>query len=120
MIGDYYWDFQENNGPNVTGDPAISTGALGAVDYDIQLVGDKVALMALDGLSGSELRVVKRPECSRARQHRPGGLGLRPRKHIPVRISALTRVCPCTRYPTSSCRVVVAMDSRPSRLRADG
>ena len=26
MIGDYYWDFQENNGPNVTGDPAISTG----------------------------------------------------------------------------------------------
>lgn len=61
MIGDYYWDFQENNGPNVTGDPAISTGALGAVDYDIQLVGDKVALMALDGLSGSELRVVKRP-----------------------------------------------------------
>ncbi|HRH65513.1 MAG TPA: hypothetical protein PLU53_04400, partial [Bacteroidia bacterium] len=61
MVGDFYWDFQENNGANTSGDPAIFPGALGPVDYAIECAGDRFNLQAMDGLTGSELRLVKRP-----------------------------------------------------------
>lgn len=61
MVGDFYWDFQENNGSNITGDPSIFPGALGPVDYSIECAGDRFNLQAMDGLTGSELRLVKRP-----------------------------------------------------------
>ncbi|MBK9526460.1 MAG: T9SS type A sorting domain-containing protein [Bacteroidetes bacterium] len=61
LVGDFYWDFQENNGANATGDPAIFPGALGPVDYSIECAGDGFNLQAMDGLTGSELRLLKRP-----------------------------------------------------------
>ncbi|HNP47652.1 MAG TPA: T9SS type A sorting domain-containing protein [Bacteroidia bacterium] len=61
MVGDFYWDFQENNGSNVNGDPSIFPGALGPVDYSIECAGDRFNLQAMDGLTGSELRLLKRP-----------------------------------------------------------
>lgn len=61
MVADYYWDFSESTGASAAGDPAIAPGALGPVQYDIECAGDKFNLLAMDGLTGSELRLIKRP-----------------------------------------------------------
>lgn len=61
IMGEYYWDFQENTGADALGNPSISPGALGGVNFDIECAGDMFSLQAMDGLTGSELRLVNRP-----------------------------------------------------------
>ncbi|REK51357.1 MAG: T9SS C-terminal target domain-containing protein [Bacteroidetes bacterium] len=61
IVSTFYWDFQENTGAAANGDPVISAGALGAINYDLQIAGDVFNLQNLDGLTGSELRVIRRP-----------------------------------------------------------
>lgn len=61
MLSTFYWDFQEAVSFTSGGDPIASPGALGTVDYDLQTAGDVYALLAQDGLIGSELRLLRRP-----------------------------------------------------------
>ncbi len=61
VLSTFYWDFQESTGPAVNGDPVTSPGALGAVSYDLECAGDVFNLQAMDGLTGSELRLLQRP-----------------------------------------------------------
>ncbi len=61
MLSTFYWDFQESTGPAANGDPVTVTGALGAVNYDLQTGGDVYTMLAQDGLTGSELRMLRRP-----------------------------------------------------------
>ena len=61
ILSTFYWDFQESTGALATGDPATSPGALGAVNYDLETAGDVYGLLAQDGLTGSELRLLQRP-----------------------------------------------------------
>ncbi len=62
ILSTFYWDFQESTGPQTgTGDPVISAGALGAVNFDLECAGDVFNLQAQDGLTGSELRLLQRP-----------------------------------------------------------
>ena len=60
MMAQQYWDFSEGTAPASDGSPTVVPGALGAVDFDIQCSGDVYALTALDGLAGSELRLMNR------------------------------------------------------------
>lgn len=61
MMALNYWDFSENTGPLADGEPSMLIGTLGAIDCDIQCAGDVFALTAVDGLAGSELRLMQRP-----------------------------------------------------------
>jgi len=60
ILSTFYWDFQENTGAASNGDPLTSLGALGAVNFDLETAGDVYALLAQDGLTGSELRLLQR------------------------------------------------------------
>lgn len=64
MVANFYWDFQESTGATANGNPVISGGALGIVDYDLECAGDKFNLLAMDGLTGSELRLMNRPSAT--------------------------------------------------------
>jgi len=64
MMALNYWDFSESTGPLADGEPALFNGALGTVNFDLQCAGDVFALTAVDGLAGSELRLMQRPGVS--------------------------------------------------------
>ncbi|TAH44293.1 MAG: T9SS type A sorting domain-containing protein [Bacteroidetes bacterium] len=61
ILSSFYWDLQETTTPAANGDPVASPGALGAVNYNLETAGDVYALLAQDGLTGSELRLLRRP-----------------------------------------------------------
>lgn len=60
MMALNYWDFSENTGPLSDGEPGILNGALGVINFDLQCSGDVFALTAVDGLAGSQLRLMHR------------------------------------------------------------
>ncbi|MBL0341715.1 MAG: hypothetical protein IPP71_12700 [Bacteroidetes bacterium] len=60
MVAFNYWDFSEGNGPIANGDPAVVANALGTVTFDLECAGDVFALTAVDGLAGSQLRLLNR------------------------------------------------------------
>ncbi len=60
MMALNYWDFSESSGALADGEPGLLNGVLGSVNFDLQCAGDVFALTAVDGLAGSELRLMKR------------------------------------------------------------
>ncbi len=60
MMAMNYWDFSEGTGLLANGDPNLFYGALGAVNFNIECAGDIFALTAVDGLTGSQLRLMNR------------------------------------------------------------